>query len=90
MASKFEEKPWQFAGAFFCPETRVCVGLDSSIGNIVGTSNDGEEIYIGAYVGDSKTDSSPRYSLLRVKTPGKGVPRVAIVGNGSGMAISCH
>ena len=52
-----------------------------SIGNIIGTSNSGREIYIGAYVGDSDTDMSPRYSLLRVKVDGRGTPRVATIGN---------
>ena len=43
-----------------------------SIGNIIGPSIDGREVYIGAYVGDSDTDMSPRYSLLRVKKSGDG------------------
>ena len=54
-----------------------------TIGNIVGTSNDGRHVFIGAYVGDSDTDGSPRYSLLRVATDGKGRPRVVVAGNGN-------
>lgn len=52
-----------------------------TIGNIVGPSKDGREVYIGAYIGDSDLDSSPRYSLLRVKKHGEGRPRIAIKGN---------
>ena len=52
-----------------------------SIGNIIGTSKDGREVYIGAYVGDSDTDMSPRYSMLRVKVDGKGTPKIAVTGN---------
>jgi len=36
---------------------------------------------MSAYVGDSDEDASPRYSVLRVKTNGKGSPRVAVPGN---------
>ena len=52
-----------------------------SIGNIVGSSDEGSDILIGAYVGDSVTDGSPRYSLLSVPIDGKKRPRVAISGN---------
>lgn len=52
-----------------------------SIGNIIGSSNDGSEVFIGAYVGDSNTDNSPRYSVLRVPTNGKRRPRVEVSGN---------
>ena len=46
------------------------------IDNLIGASKDGRELYIGAYVSDSVTDNTPRYSLLRVKRNGKGSPSV--------------
>lgn len=52
-----------------------------TIGNIVGPSKDGSEVYIAAFVGDSDTDHSPRYSLLRVNRNGRGSPRIAIAGH---------
>ena len=52
-----------------------------SIGNVIATNDTGSQIYIGAYVGDSRDDASPRYSVLQVKNTGKGAPRVAVVGN---------
>jgi len=54
-----------------------------SIGNIIGRSNDGREVYIGAYIGDSDTDMSPRYSMLSVQKDGKKRPKIAITGNSS-------
>jgi dipeptidyl aminopeptidase/acylaminoacyl peptidase len=52
-----------------------------SIGNIIGSSDDGEHVFIGAYVGDSITDGSPRYSMLSVPIDGEKRPRIAVAGN---------
>lgn len=52
-----------------------------SIGNIIAASNDGKQVFIGAYVGDSEEDAAPRYSVLKVKTSGKGTPKVVVSGN---------
>ena len=53
----------------------------TGVGRILGTSPDREHLYMPAYVAEGPGDPTPSYSLLRVKTNGKGRPRVVSSGN---------
>ncbi|SMF14144.1 Dipeptidyl aminopeptidase/acylaminoacyl peptidase [Alteromonadaceae bacterium Bs31] len=52
----------------------------TGLGRISGISNDGNNLFMPAYVADSDTDQTPNYAMLKVQISGKGKPKIVSKG----------